>query len=60
MPYSSAVEVTAALYAIVSVNCLMFDRFRSDLTIGDVHIPILVLHGDEDDVIPINLGGPAV
>jgi len=49
------VEVTAALYAIFSVNWLMFDRFRSDLTIGDVHIPVLVLHGDEDDVIPINL-----
>jgi uncharacterized protein len=36
-------------------NWLMFDRFRSDLAIGDVHIPILVLHGDEDDVISISL-----
>ena len=60
MPYSSAVEVTTALYAIFSVNWLMFDRFRSDLTIGDVHIPNLVLHGDENDVIPINLGSPVV
>ncbi len=39
---------------------MMFDRFRSDLTIGDVHIPNLVLHGDENDVIPINLGSPVV
>ncbi|MDP9337029.1 MAG: alpha/beta hydrolase [Actinomycetota bacterium] len=54
-PYSSAVEVAAAHYAIFPVNWLMFDRFRSDLAIGDVHIPILVLHGDEDDVIPIGL-----
>ncbi len=54
-PYSSAVEVAAAHYAIFPVNWLMFDRFRSDLAIGDVHIPILVLHGDEDDIIPINL-----
>jgi fermentation-respiration switch protein FrsA (DUF1100 family) len=54
-PYSSAVEVAAAHYPIFPVNWLMFDRFRSDLAIGDVHIPILVLHGDEDDVIPISL-----
>jgi fermentation-respiration switch protein FrsA (DUF1100 family) len=54
-PYSSAVEVAAAHYAIFPVNWLMFDRFRSDLAIGGVHIPILVLHGDEDNVIPISL-----
>jgi len=54
-PYSSAVEVAAAHYPIFPVNWLMFDRFRSDLAIGGVHIPILVLHGDEDDVIPISL-----
>jgi hypothetical protein len=54
-PYSSAVEVAAAHYAIFPVHWLMFDRFRSDLAIGDVHIPILVVHGDEDDVVPISL-----
>ena len=54
-PYSSAVEVAATHYAIFPVNWLMFDRFRSDLAIGEVHIPILVVHGDEDDVIPISL-----
>jgi hypothetical protein len=54
-PYSSAVEVAAVHYAIFPVNWLMFDRFRSDLAIGEVHIPILFVHGDEDDVVPISL-----
>ncbi|MGH6813953.1 MAG: alpha/beta hydrolase [Methylocella sp.] len=54
-PYSSAVEVAAAHYPIFPVKWLMFDRFRSDLAIGDVHIPILVVHGDEDYVVPISL-----
>ena len=54
-PYSSAVEVAAVHYAIFPVNWLMFDRFRSDLAIGEVHIPILFVHGDEDDVVPIGL-----
>jgi uncharacterized protein len=54
-PYSSAVEVAAAHYPIFPVKWLMFDRFRSDLAIGDVHVPVLVVHGDEDDVVPIRL-----
>ncbi|MGB6175482.1 MAG: alpha/beta hydrolase [Methylocella sp.] len=54
-PYSSAMDVAAAHYAIFPVNWLMFDRFRSDLAIGDVHVPILVVHGDEDDVVPVSL-----
>ena len=32
----------------------MFDQFRSDLAIRDVHIPVLIVHG-EDDCVPINL-----
>ncbi|MGH6847340.1 MAG: alpha/beta hydrolase [Methylocella sp.] len=54
-PFSSAVDVAAAHYPMFPVRWLMFDRFRSDLAIGNVHIPILVLHGDEDDVVPIRL-----
>jgi uncharacterized protein len=54
-PFSSAVAVAAAHYPIFPVNWLMFDQFRSDLAISDVHIPILFLHGDEDDIIPISL-----
>ena len=55
-PFSSAAAVTAAHYPIFPKNWLMFDQFRSDLAISDVHIPILFLHGDEDDIIPISLG----
>jgi hypothetical protein len=54
-PFSSAMEVAAAHYAIFPVHWLMRDRFRSDLAIGNVHIPVLVLHGDADDIVPISL-----
>lgn len=50
--YSSALDVAAAHYRIFPVRWLMFDQFRSDLMIGDVHIPILMVHGNEDVVIP--------
>ena len=33
----------------------MFDQFRSDLAMRGVHIPVLIVHGDDDRVIPMNL-----
>jgi fermentation-respiration switch protein FrsA (DUF1100 family) len=54
-PFSSAVDIAAMHYRMPPVRWLMFDRFRSDLAIRDVHIPVLIVHGDEDRVIPINL-----
>ena len=38
------------------VRLLMKDQFRSDLRIGRVKAPVLILHGDGDDIIPIAYG----
>ena len=54
-PFSSAVDVAAVHYRLLPIRWLMFDQFRSDLVIRGVHIPVLIVHGDEDRVIPINL-----
>ena len=54
-PFSSAVDVAAVHYRMLPVRWLMFDQFRSDLAIRDVRIPVLIVHGDEDRVIPISL-----
>ncbi len=34
----------------------MLDHFRSDLAIRNVHMPVLIVHGDQDGVVPIALG----
>ena len=34
----------------------MRDQFRSDLRIGKVRAPVLVVHGENDTVVPISLG----
>ena len=52
--YLSALDVASAPYAIFPVSWLMLDQFRSDLAIRDVHVPVLMVHGEEDDVIPLN------
>ena len=53
-PYLSALDVASRHYKIFPVRWLMLDQFRSDLAIRDVHVPVLMVHGEEDNVIPIS------
>jgi hypothetical protein len=53
-PYLSALDVASAHYPYFPVRWLMLDRFRSDLAIPGVHVPVLMVHGEEDDVVPIS------
>jgi fermentation-respiration switch protein FrsA (DUF1100 family) len=54
-PFTSAVDVGAQHYWFVPVRLLMKDRFRSDLRAGKVTAPVLVVHGENDFVIPMAL-----
>ena len=54
-PFTSAADVGAHTYWFVPVRLLMKDQFRSDLRIGKVTAPVLVLHGERDDIVPMAL-----
>lgn len=55
-PFTSAADVAAGVYPFVPVRLLMKDQFRSDLRIGRVSAPVLVMHGERDNVVPVALG----
>jgi uncharacterized protein len=55
-PFTSAAAVGAAHYPFLPVRWLIKDPFYSDRRILDVHAPVLVLHGERDDVVPIAFG----
>jgi len=55
-PFSSAVAVGAAAYPLIPVRFLMHDQFRSDEVIAKVKAPILMVHGERDQVIPFRFG----
>lgn len=55
-PFLSAIDIGASVYWWLPVRLLMKDQFRSDLRIGKVAVPILVLHGTNDRVVPISSG----
>jgi hypothetical protein len=55
-PYTSTVDLAGRLFPIVPVRWLMLDQFHSDERISAVKAPLLIMHGAQDDVIPIGFG----
>jgi fermentation-respiration switch protein FrsA (DUF1100 family) len=48
--------VAKLTYWFVPVDLLMRDQFRSIEAVAEVQSPLLILHGEEDGLIPIRLG----
>jgi len=55
-PFTAAVDVAAEVYPWLPVRWLMKDQFISRDVIGRVKVPLLILHGDADRVIPVEHG----
>ena len=55
-PYTSIADVAALRFPIAPVRWLIRDSFRSDMRIGRVTAPLLIMHGERDPAIPIRFG----
>jgi len=55
-PYTSIVEIAAQGYPYLPVGYLLKDRYESKNYIPQVHMPLLILHGERDPVIPVAMG----
>lgn len=55
-PYTSLPDVGARALPFLPVRWLMFDRFDSASKAKDVALPVLIVHGTADEVIPQDLG----
>jgi uncharacterized protein len=54
-PFSSAADVAKRQYSFLPVDFLMKDRYDNIEKIAEVSSSLLIVHGDEDAVIPIGL-----
>lgn len=52
-PFDSAVALAKQRYPYAPVNILMRDKFENVEKIADINTPLLILHGDEDNVVPV-------
>jgi fermentation-respiration switch protein FrsA (DUF1100 family) len=55
-PFTSAVELGAQAYPFLPVRLFLKDRYETDKYIGQVRIPLLILHGERDHTIPVAMG----
>ncbi|HEY8128326.1 MAG TPA: alpha/beta hydrolase [Hyphomicrobium sp.] len=55
-PYTSILELASQYYPWLPVSLLLEDRYESIRYIRDVHVPIFILHGESDDVVPVEMG----
>ena len=55
-PYASIPDIGADRYPWLPVRLLASDRFESLRKISDVHVPLLLMHGEQDEVVPVRYG----
>ncbi|MCC8967914.1 alpha/beta hydrolase [Bradyrhizobium sp. Pear76] len=55
-PYTSTADVAGEHFWFVPISLLMRDQFHSDRRINGVTVPLLIMHGTDDPVIPIRFG----
>jgi uncharacterized protein len=55
-PYTSLVNIGKKRYPIIPISLLLKDRFESWNKIHNVHSPILIFHGQDDQVVPVTEG----
>lgn len=55
-PFTSVSDMAEVHYPILARLIPLSIRYDSIGKIGKVHVPLLVLHGDRDDIVPYKLG----
>lgn len=55
-PFDSVVDVAQAHYPWVPVRMLMWDRFDSRDKIATIATPLMIIHGEDDPIVPVSRG----
>jgi uncharacterized protein len=55
-PYTSLAAVGQWHYPWLPVTWLLLDRYDTLTRIGQLHLPLLILHGEADEIVPVAMG----
>ena len=55
-PYTSFVDVARLRFPYLPVDLLLLDRYESKTYIANIGMPLLILHGEADEVVPVAMG----
>lgn len=55
-PFTSIVDIGASQYPFLPVRLLLAHRYETIRIIGGVRLPLLVVHGEADRIVPVEMG----
>jgi len=55
-PLTSTVDVGKSTYFFLPLGMILTDKFHNEINIRAVEVPVLILHGALDSVIPVDMG----
>ena len=55
-PYTSMYKAAKIYYPYLPVKFLLKDKYDSEKKIKNIKIPVLIMHGKKDQIIPFNMG----
>ena len=55
-PFTSMIEAAKNFYPYIPVGLLLKDKYKNNLKIKNINIPVLVMHGESDQIVPFWMG----
>ena len=55
-PFTSMVDAAKNFYPYIPINLLLKDKFENFKKVKNINIPILVMHGEVDQIVPFSMG----
>ena len=55
-PFTSMVEAAKNFYPYIPVGLILKDKYKNDKKIKNINIPVLIMHGEADQIVPFWMG----
>ena len=55
-PFTSMTDAAKTFYPFIPVNLLLKDKFDNESKIQNIKVPILIMHGEADQIVPFFMG----
>jgi fermentation-respiration switch protein FrsA (DUF1100 family) len=55
-PFTSMIDAAKNFYPYIPINLLLKDKFENFKKVKNINIPILIMHGEVDQIVPFSMG----
>jgi uncharacterized protein len=55
-PFTSMVDTAKNIYPYIPVGILLKDKYENEKKIKNINMPVLVMHGEADQIVPFKMG----